>query len=75
MDFWSIQLTAFKTSMYPTIYQKLACIGGIAIDRELKMFFPNMKNSPAGESLAQNDGTTRWVSGQQSRQNPREICT
>ena len=44
MDFWSTKLIEFKEYMYSTIYQKLTCIGGIAIDREVKMFFPNMKN-------------------------------
>jgi hypothetical protein len=52
--------------MYPMIYQELACIGGIAIDRELKMLSPNMKNSPMGECFAHNDGGSRGISGQQS---------
>ena len=66
VDFWPPKLTESKGDMYPTIYQELACIGGIAIDRELKIFFPNLKNSPNGESLTQNDGRTRWISGQYS---------
>jgi hypothetical protein len=66
VDFWPTELTESKGEVYPTIYQELACIGGIAIDRELKMFSPNMKNSPTRECLAQNDGRTRWISGQQS---------
>ena len=37
--------------MYPTIYQKLACIGGIVIDREVEMFPKNMKNSPTEQVL------------------------
>ena len=46
-------------------FTKLASIGGIVIDRELEMFSPNMKTSHTGECLAQNDGRTRWISGQQ----------
>ena len=66
VDCWSMKLTESKECMYPTIYQKLRCIGGIAIDRELDMFPKYTKNSPVGESLAQNNGRTRWISGQQS---------
>ena len=66
MDSWPIKLTDYKGEIYPTIYQELACIGSMAIDRELDMFLPNLKNSPMGESLTQNDGRTRWIPGQQS---------
>ena len=66
VDFWPTKLTESKGDMYIMIYQEVACIGGIAIDRELDMFLPNMKNSPMGECLTQNDERTRWISGQQS---------
>ena len=51
MDSWPTKLTESKGNMYPMIYQELACIGGIAIDRELKMFSQNMKNAPQREVL------------------------
>ena len=63
MDFWPTKLTTSKEDIYPMIYQELAYIGDIAIDRELDMFPPNMKNSPVGECLTQNDGGTREECG------------
>ena len=51
MDSWPTKLTESKGEMYPMIYQELACIGGIAIDRELEMFPQNMKNAPQREVL------------------------
>ena len=55
MDFWPTKLTASNGDMYPMIYQELACIGVIAIDREVEMFPPKMKNSPWGMF-----GKERW---------------
>ena len=66
MDFWPTKLTESKGDMYSTIYQELICMGTMAIHRELDMFLPNMKKSPVGECLAENDRRTRWTSSQQT---------
>src|SRR3979490_2085107 len=64
--FLAAELRITKRNMYPMMYQELACMGAMAIDQRGGTSPKNMKNSPMGESLSQNDGTTRWVSGQQS---------
>jgi len=48
VDFWQTKFTEFKGEMYPTIYQEMACIGGMAIDREVEMLPKNRKNAPYG---------------------------
>ena len=64
-DFWATELGIFKKNMYPMMYQELACMGSMPIDQGGGMFPKYRKNSAMGKSLAQNDGRTRWISGQQ----------
>ena len=43
---WLTQLRIFKRNMYSMMYQGLAPVGDMAIDREVDMFSQNMKNAP-----------------------------
>ena len=57
------ELRIIKRNMYSMMYQEMGSMGAMVIDRELDMFPPNMKNSPVGECLTQNDGGTREECG------------
>ena len=58
-DYWQTELGIFERNMYPMMYQELASMGVMVIERGGEMFPQSIKKSPKEETSDWNDRGTR----------------